>query len=290
MSPEIRLLEPVDRPFLERFLAADPDRTMFLRSNLLAAGLAYDGRTYSAQYMAACEGRDVVAVAAHCWNGNMIVYAPRHLAEIVSALVQVSSRPVAGLVGGWAEITEARSILGLTDAPTNMVSQDILFGLDLADLKMPAVLTQPGTHVVCRLATMTDLDTLTRFRVAYSKETLGAPPSSDLVDRCRKEVAGSIGQDAWLLTDHGRPVACSFFNARLPGSVQIGGVYTPPDLRGRGYGRAVVAGSLATVRSRGVRRSILFTGQDNLPAQAAYQALGYEPIGSYGLILFAERH
>jgi predicted GNAT family acetyltransferase len=94
--------------------------------------------------------------------------------------------------------------------------------------------------------------------------------------------------NAWLLLDRGKPVACSFFNARVPDTVQVGGVYTPPGLRGRGYGRAAVAGSLATVRLQGVRRSVLFTDKDNASAHAAYEALGYRIAGEYGIILLAD--
>ena len=80
----------------------------------------------------------------------------------------------------------------------------------------------------------------------------------------------------------------SAFNAALPDMVQIGGVYTPPALRGHGYGRAVVAGSLLEARADGVERSILFTAAGNAPAQRAYRALGYRVVGRYGVVVFAE--
>jgi predicted GNAT family acetyltransferase len=65
-----------------------------------------------------------------------------------------------------------------------------------------------------------------------------------------------------------------------------GGVYTPPKLRGRGYGRAVVAGSLCDARKQGSRRSVLFTRGTNVAAQRAYRALGYEVLGDFALVLF----
>jgi predicted GNAT family acetyltransferase len=36
-----------------------------------------------------------------------------------------------------------------------------------------------------------------------------------------------------------------------------------------------------------VRRSILFTEEENRAAQAAYRALGYERVGDYGIVTFA---
>lgn len=286
MTSEIRLLGAADRDALERFLEREADTTMFLRSNLAAAGLEYDGSTYSAQYVAAWRGGDIVGVAAHCWNGNLVLHAPGRVADVVQEAVRTSARRVAALLGPWAQLVEARAALDLGDAPTAMESRDILFALDLGGLKMPALLAHPDSLFVCRPGTADDLEILTEYRVAYSKEVLGARDSPDLAARCREEIMRFIGRGAWLLCERERPVACSFFNARTPDCVQVGGVYTPPELRGRGFGRAVVAGSLAAVRSEGVRRSILFTGEDNHAAQAAYRALGYESIGDYGLMIF----
>lgn len=91
----------------------------------------------------------------------------------------------------------------------------------------------------------------------------------------------------WILLESGRPVAYSAFNARLPDVVQIGGVWTPPELRGRGYARAVVAGSLLEARREGVYRAVLFTGVENVAARRAYEAIGFRVVGDYGLVIFA---
>lgn len=63
-------------------------------------------------------------------------------------------------------------------------------------------------------------------------------------------------------------------------------MWTPKALRGRGYARCAVAGSLQSARDCGVRRAVLFTGETNPAAQAAYVAIGFEPIGDYAILLF----
>lgn len=88
----------------------------------------------------------------------------------------------------------------------------------------------------------------------------------------------------WVLEDGGL-VSYSAFNARLPDIVQVGGVWTPRQLRGRGYGRAVVAGSLLEVRETGVRRAVLFAERED--AKRAYGGIGFRVVGEYGLVLFA---
>jgi predicted GNAT family acetyltransferase len=67
--------------------------------------------------------------------------------------------------------------------------------------------------------------------------------------------------------------------------VQVGGIYTPPALRGRGLARAAVALHLAEARNTGVSRAVLFAAS---PAAArAYTAIGFQPNGSFALVLFA---
>ena len=132
-----------------------------------------------------------------------------------------------------------------------------------------------------------DVDLLTNWRVAYALEALGAVDSQGLYENCRSQIERALQEETlWGLEEAGQPVACSGFNSMLAEAVQIGGVWTPPAWRGRGYGRAVVAASLLDARATGVARAILFTGDANIPAQKAYLALGFRRVGDYRLLLF----
>ena len=73
--------------------------------------------------------------------------------------------------------------------------------------------------------------------------------------------------------------------ARLPDAVQIGNVWTPTALRGRGYARAVVAGALRCARDEGATEAVLFTATDNNAARKAYLATGFTRIGDYAIVL-----
>ena len=112
------------------------------------------------------------------------------------------------------------------------------------------------------------------------------PADVALTETFLEGVEALIGEGAqFIALQDGSPVAASSFNARLTDTVQIGGVWTPPELRGHGYARACVAGSLLIARATGAHRSILFTAVDNLPAQRAYRALGYREVGDYEILL-----
>ena len=102
--------------------------------------------------------------------------------------------------------------------------------------------------------------------------------SRQTIERINSE--GSL----WVLLDGDRIVSMTAFNARLPDCVQVGGVWTPPELRSRGYARCAVAGSLLEAREKGAEQAILFT--DDAAARRTYLALGFRVIGDYGILQF----
>jgi predicted GNAT family acetyltransferase len=77
------------------------------------------------------------------------------------------------------------------------------------------------------------------------------------------------------------PLAVTGFNADVGHAVQVGGVYTPPDLRGRGNSSRAVGLHLARTRAAGRTRAVLFSG--NPTAQRAYMRLGFEKIGAFAM-------
>jgi len=71
-----------------------------------------------------------------------------------------------------------------------------------------------------------------------------------------------------------------------PDIVQIGGVWTAPEFRGRGYARSVVAGSLLSARKQGSSARCCSPTRRTRPP-AAYLFLGFRIVGDYGLVLLA---
>jgi len=279
----LRSLHAGDEAALEAFLLQHADFSMFLRSNALAAGLDYHGHALEADYVAAFEGDRIVAVAAHCWNGMVLVQAPEQVAAVARAAVAHSGRAVTGTSGPAEQVVAARTALGLDDRPTPKFGREELFALDLADLVVPAPLADG--RWIARPPHDVELDLVIDWRVDFMIEALHRSAGAGLRDEAAALMELVHGRRShWLLLDAGRPVAYSAFNARLPDIVQVGGVWVPVDLRGRGYGRAVVAGSLLDARAQGVRRSVLFAERDD--AKRAYRGLGYAVVGEYGFVLF----
>jgi uncharacterized protein len=283
---ELRSLGRGDEAALERFLAAHADSSMFLRSNLRSAGIIYHGDAFEADYVACfIEGR-LIGVAAHCWNGMVLVEAEAEIAALAAALVDASGRPVTGIMGPLKQVQETRSALGMTGVACQIDSTEGLYGLALDDLIVPPALRDG--RVRWRRAEPGEAPLMAAWRYDYSVAALNSAPGDALRRRCEREVEILPLDWQFMLSDGEAIVAYAAFNAALPEIVQIGGVWTPPEWRRRGYGRAVVAGALLAARDSGARRGVLFTGEDNVAAQRVYAALGFRRVGDWRLVLFAD--
>lgn len=286
--PEIRVLRPQDQTALEDFLGPRMDSSILLLSNSRRAGLEDRGGRFEGTYVGAFEGGRMVGVVAHYWLKNLVLQTPpEHLPALLDAVVAAGARPIGGLLGPSAQVARAVEVLGLADAALQFDEQEGLYALELAALAVPPALD--AGRLRGRRIERRDLDQATAWRVAYTVEALNDDDTPELRDRCRADMESSLERgDTWVLDDDGRLVAMTSFNAALAEVVQVGGVWTPPELRGRGYGRGVVAASLLDARAEGVGRGVLFTGDGNAPAIRAYLALGFRLVGDYRLVLLGE--
>ena len=284
---EIRILKAGDEAALEAFLKPRLDSSMFLANNLRLAGLTDSGRRYEGTYAAAFSAEAIVAVVGHFWNQVLVFQAPDHLEELLPAAVAASGRMIGGLVGPHEQVTLAKGLLGLGDDDLQMDEREGLYSLALEELAVPEILRSGA--VKARRARPEDVDLLVEWRIAYALEALGAEDGPTLHQQSRKNIEHSVSAgQSWVLEKQGETVANTSFNGAIKEAVQVGGVWTPPELRGKGYGRAVVAASLLDARAESVEKSILFTGDQNIPAVKAYAALGFRRIGDYRLLLLRE--
>jgi ribosomal protein S18 acetylase RimI-like enzyme len=283
-STEIKVLGPGDEGALEAFLLPRVDTSMFLVGNMRAAGLLDRGHRYEGTYVAAFRSGEIHGVVAHYWNQNLVVQAPDLVGVLWPAAVKSSGRPVKGVLGPDDQVEIVKGALGIAESQAQMNETEILYSLPLQELIVPALLDSGRCRG--RRAKHSDLELLTEWRVAFSLEGLGEHDSPALRDQCRTSIERAT-QDGhlWVLEFDGRPVATTALNAALQEAVQIGGVWTPPELRSRNFGRSVVAVSLLELRVEGVEKAILFTGSNNVPAQRAYLALGFRSIGHYRILL-----
>src|SRR2546421_9200364 len=81
----------------------------------------------------------------------------------------------------------------------------------------------------------------------------------------------------WLWDIDGRVVSLSGVSGPTPHGIRVAPVYTPPELRGRGYAGNLVAAASQAQLDAGRRFVFLFTDLANPTSNHVYRAIGYEP-------------
>jgi GNAT superfamily N-acetyltransferase len=278
---EIRLLGPGDEEPLERFLAKHRDGGQLLRANLSRGGIEDRGAPYQATYAASFSRRKITSVAAHCWNGMLLLQADEAAEKVARKALSASGRPLTGLLGPWGQVVWVAWTLDLPQDAPGLERPQRRMSLDLEDLRLPEPLARG--ELVCRRARSSELELLHNWRAAFEAETAGVPEDGALRAAARRTVETlQESGDNWVLTHDGRLVAAGTVIGETDEAVQIGGVITPKALRNRGYGRAVVAGALRAARERGRARALLITNDP--AAERAYRAIGFATGGEVGLV------
>jgi len=260
------------------FLDAHIQSSMFLLENLSLHGLGSDhpnGLTLWVQV----RGDGVFSVTN---RGTVLMQMPAaRAADWRAAGELLSGREIHGVLGDAPQVRGFVAANDLGAHPCQLDSDDPGFLLDLDDL---TVEMRPGEELMSvRDAPRALMDA---WRIAYEIEAVQAPPEAARIKGPR-DIDQFIARDSHrvLLVD-GVPVAMSGYNTTYEDTVQVGGVFTPPDLRGRGYARRVVGRHMAECRARGARRAVLFAASAD--AARAYRAIGFRPAGTFALVLFAQ--
>jgi GNAT superfamily N-acetyltransferase len=288
MSTTYRILQPGDEAALESFLLPQLESSMFLLSNMRQSGLIDgDDRAHGA-YAGAFEGDQLAGVVAHFWNGNIIPQSPpQHLDVLWRLAVEQSGRPLKGMVGPGEQCFAILDAMNVSPDVIHLAEREQLYTLALDALVVPHALAEGAVQV--RRANAADVDLLAAWRADYSIEALDAADTPATRHQSRESIERQIAAgDCWVAVRDGERVAMAALNARIQEAVQVGGVYTPPDQRRKGYAKAAVAQSLRDARADGAAHAILFTSVANRAADSAYRAIGFNVVGDFAIILLRE--
>lgn len=270
-----------DEALIEAYLAKHFATAMFMRGNLKDFGIGNTEAPYGMRFFIR-ETDGVTGIGGVGNAGAVMLQASGNLAEMVAhmrAALPKGFRPTV-TTGAPEMVAALMAGFGMAEAPTQMNETEPLFLLPKS-----ALVPQDMAGFTLRPATMDDLPLLAAWNHAYGLEVLGLMDSAASREETRKAAAQTLGHGRQRLLLHkGAVVAQTNFNAAMPDTVQIGGVYTPPALRGQGFARRAVAAHLAEAFAAGVENAILFSASDT--ASKAYRAIGFKEIGSYRIVLF----
>ena len=119
-----------------------------------------------------------------------------------------------------------------------------------------------------------------RWITAFAEEALGEAAHVEEAEASyRRREADPDG--AWLLWDDGGPVSLAAYGSPTPTGTRVGPVYTPPELRGRGYATSLVGELTAERLATGLAFCFLFTDLANPTSNAIYARIGYEPVADW---------
>ncbi len=279
-----RLLVPGDEGLVDSFLKPHTPFAFFMRSNLAKSGLVFEGKPLQADYFGAFDKGKLVGVLMHGWMGNVQLFTSDLTA--IPCLVNAwrphnakNPRKIELFLGPHAQVARLLSQLGVGVGSLRRYGEvEGLFTLALDKLVLPPLLEKPGITV--RHPKDQDLDLLTSWRHDYYVEAIGALPGEPTRNVARSEMARRIKEgDLCILEDHGEPASFCGVGGFLSDWTNVGPVWTPPEKRNRGYGRAAAAAALNILRKEGRTNAVLFAVRPE--AQKAYGAIGFERIGDW---------
>ncbi len=279
----IRQATQADADRIDNFLEPYTETSMFLRGNLRSYGIGQSDHANAVTYFIEEYDGDITGIGGLTNGGMVMIQAPDGVAALAAYMkVKIEPNALRGMVGASDQIAALKSALGLDDLPLTMNDVEPLFSLDLDDLQVPVT-----TGFRLRPVLKSDLPLVSAWRRAYVVEAMGSPDIQATTDFAYQQAAGMIETGNYrLLERDSAPVSFTGFNTTLSDTVQIGGVYTPTDLRSQGFARTAVAMHLSEARDNGVTRAILFASGE--PAARAYRGIGFRQIGHFTIVLFGQ--
>ncbi|KOV66422.1 GNAT family N-acetyltransferase [Streptomyces sp. MMG1121] len=142
---------------------------------------------------------------------------------------------------------------------------------------------EPAPEGRARLADGGDREVLARWYGEFH-EAVGTRQGQDPAEWAEARLAHD-GVTFWETVD-GTPVSMAGTTPEIAGQVRIAPVYTPAELRGRGYAGAATAEASRAAREAGAAEILLFTDLANPTSNGLYQRIGYRPVADFAVWRF----
>ncbi len=137
----------------------------------------------------------------------------------------------------------------------------------------------PPLPVAGRLRKAEDSDAAPALRW-YRDFTIEALPDEDPESFSDADALRHL-RGMYLWEDNSCPVSMVRIGRRTPHGTTVGPVYTPPELRGRGYASNCVAAVSQIILDSGCDFCTLFTNLANPTSNHIYTAIGYQPLDDF---------
>jgi hypothetical protein len=265
-------------PFLER-REAQHNLQLGFRARLEADRHAFGSR--DPLLYAVLDGAGEVAAVATQTPPFGLVLSEMDDPAIVGALVERLAADGAELPTASGPVDVVRAFALRWSALTG---QTAFVQLDERIYQATAVVHPQGVAGSMRAFTRADRPLAIDWLGAFFAEAMPNVPEGR-VERIVDDRAAGIGSLV-LWEDDGEVVSLAGHAGETPNGSRVGPVYTPPELRGRGYASALTAALTEQLLAHR-RFCFLFTDLANPTSNSIYQRIGYTPVADVTLWRFA---
>jgi GNAT superfamily N-acetyltransferase len=292
MAKTARFLTNNDYYIFEEFIKPHTAEAFFLRSNTERVGLEYNGGTFSAEYIGVFEDAELKAVLAFSWMNTILACAPhvpdlQYTIPLLKDIIVQRGGQIEAICTMKPEGDYIASALNLPISASRKDETEYLYILNMDDL--PAQFLNAPTAQT-RPAKTKDFDILCAWRADFSINFLGAQKGDKLTQSVRAEITRKIDEgELFVLETNDEIVSFAGVGGFIPKHLHIGPVYTPPEHRGKGYARYLLAGAFMLqnqARGESVKTAGLFAA--NPSAIKTYESLGFVQSGQFRLNLIRE--
>jgi predicted GNAT family acetyltransferase len=273
-----RVLSDRDLGAVRRILDTDPVAHVMVASRVEVAGL--DPWRLGAEMWGYAESRELSAV---CLAGaNLVpVGADQNACRAFAERARRQGRRCSSIVGDADAVLDIWGRLApIWDRPRDVREEQPLMLLD-GDPQI-----EPDPDV--RLVRPDELDILLPAAIAMYTEEIGfSPAAADGGALYRARVAELIAQGrAFARIESGRVLFKAEVGAVSREACQVQGVWTAPEMRGRGLGTAGTAAVAFAARHTLAPLVSLYVNEHNAIAQRAYARVGFRRVGTFASVLF----
>lgn len=281
MRYSIETVTPSSQQEMVNFLKEHENSTLFLLGNFENYGATLTEAPYSGNFKLIRSQDGVVGVFCLTRKGNLLIETvlQEPVFDIVVEACRQESLPLRGVVGNWNfcgpfwEYLKTNKII----QKEIFTSKEILYSMDL---NKQDFFPQPNV----RFLTEADYVLWKPLRLDFLVEA-GLPNEltdgqlfDQFLDKAKKKIV-------WGHFLKNTLVSIADLNAKALDLGQVGGVYTMPRLRQKGYSKSVMNQLLLDAKElHKIRKLIIFTGDNNSPAQKLYNSLGVSREGYFALL------
>ncbi len=277
-NARIRQLGPSETRLALNLLGCDPVLNLGLIHNITKTGMHNLGLIGQGTYLGMFAGDRLVALLCHDNEGvwRFQVEDAAQLVELADAALLRGMQPVL-LLGEARLVDELLTAMGCEMGYLKLVEDEVMLVLARASFR-PRHDGQP------RYAAAGDLEQVAALEEGLQRELLG--PDTWRKAAVRRYASELIQHRHTVITmEDGRAVAKADLDARITEVASLGGVFTLPGFRCRGYAASACSLLCGDILAAGADIT-LNTDARNLPALSLYRSLGFQKHRDYKVAVF----